>query len=93
MITDKLRSYGAAKREVMSGVEHRSNKGPNNRAEDSHQPTQQRERGMKRRKSPAHLQRFLSTHDPITNLFLLPRHEMRSLATQTWCEIAQGVAA
>ena len=39
MITDKLRSYGAAKREVMPGVEHRSHKGLNNRAENSHQPT------------------------------------------------------
>jgi hypothetical protein len=48
---------------------------------------------MKRRKSLAHLQRFLSTYDPIANLFLLPRHEMRLLAAQTWCEIAQGVAA
>lgn len=101
MITDKLRSYGAAKREVMPGVEHRSHKGLNNRAENSHQPTRQRERVMKRFKSPAHLQRFLSTHDPIANLFQLPRHEMtstqfremRSLATQTWREIAQVAAA
>ncbi|MEH6739881.1 MAG: DDE-type integrase/transposase/recombinase [Sulfitobacter sp.] len=90
---DKLRSYGVAKREVMSGVEHRSHKGPNNQAENSHQPTQKRERVMKWFKSPAHSQRFLSTHDPIADLFLLPRHEMRSLATQTCREIAQGVAA
>jgi len=97
MITDKLRSYGAAKREVMPGVEHRSHKGLNNRAENSHQPTRQRERAMKRFKPPRQLQRFLSIHDPIANLFQLPRHkmtstgfrEMRSLATQTWREIAQ----
>ena len=38
MITDKLRSYSAAKREIMPGVEHRSHKGLNNRAENSHQP-------------------------------------------------------
>jgi putative transposase len=47
VVTDKLRSYGAAHREVMPPVEHRSHKGPNNRAENSHQPTRQRERAMK----------------------------------------------
>src|ERR687889_953100 len=51
MITDKLPSYGAAKREVMPGVEHRQHKGLNNRAENSHQPTRRRERQMKRFKS------------------------------------------
>ena len=47
MITDKLRSYGAAKRDIMPGIEHRSHKGLNNRAENSHQPTRRRERIMK----------------------------------------------
>ena len=97
MITDKLRSYGAAKREIMPGVEHRSHKGLNNRAENSHQPTRRRERVMKRFKSPGQAQRFVSIHDPIANLFHLPRHEMsstdfrkmRSLAMQTWHEIAE----
>ena len=51
MITDKLASYGAAKREIMPGVEHRQHKGLNNRAENSHQPTRRRERIMKRFKS------------------------------------------
>ena len=51
MITDKLASYGAAKRAVMSSVEHRKHKGLNNRAENSHQPTRRRERLMKRFKS------------------------------------------
>src|SRR6201987_4635627 len=51
LITDKLRSYGAAKREIMPGVEHRQHKGLNNRAENSHQPTRRRERIMKRFKS------------------------------------------
>lgn len=58
MITDKLRSYGAAKREIMTGVEHRSHKGLNNRAENSHQPTRRRERIMKGFKSARHLQRI-----------------------------------
>jgi putative transposase len=58
MITDKLRSYGAAKRDIMPGVEHRSHKGLNNRSENSHQPTRRRKRIMKGFKSARHLQRF-----------------------------------
>lgn len=48
VVTDKLRSYGPAHRDVLPAVEHRSSKYLNNRAEDSHQPTRQRERAMKR---------------------------------------------
>jgi putative transposase len=74
MITDKLGSYGAAKREVMPGAEHRQHKGLNNRAQNSHQPTRRRERIMKRFKSARHAQRFLSAHGQINNLFLrLPK--------------------
>ncbi|HVF28311.1 MAG TPA: IS6 family transposase [Pyrinomonadaceae bacterium] len=51
IITDKMKSYGAAKAEVMPGVEHRRHKGLNNRAENSHQPTRLRERVMRRFKS------------------------------------------
>jgi putative transposase len=72
MITDELRSYSAAKRDIMPGVEHRSHKGLNNRAENSHQPIRRRERIMKRMKSARHLQRFVSIHDPIANLFHIP---------------------
>src|SRR5208337_841050 len=67
LITDKLRSYAAAKWEIMPGVEHRQHKGLNNRAENSHQPTRRREWIMKRFKSPRQVQRFLSTHDQIAN--------------------------
>ncbi|PYE43299.1 putative transposase [Rhizobium sp. PP-F2F-G20b] len=96
MITDKLRSYGAAKREIMPAVEHRSHKGLNNRAENSHQPIRRRERIMKRFKSARHLQRFVSIHDPIANLFQIFRHnisslhyrELRVAAKQMWSEIA-----
>jgi putative transposase len=73
MITDKLRSYGAAKKKIMPGVEHRQHKGLNNRAENSHQPTRRRERQVKRFKSTRHVQRFVSIHDPIANLFRLRR--------------------
>ena len=61
MVTDKLASYGADKREVMPSVEHRKHKRLNNRAENSHQPTRQRERQMKCFKSPGQAQRFLSS--------------------------------
>lgn len=50
IITDKLKSYGAAKREILPGVEHRQHKGLNNRAENSHQPTRLREKKMRRSK-------------------------------------------
>ena len=72
LITDKLASYPAAKRELMPGVEHRRHKGLNNRAENSHQPTRRRERQMKRFKSAGQAQRFLSAHDQINNLFRRP---------------------
>ena len=99
MITDKLASYGAAKREIMPGVEHRKHKGLNNRAENSHQPTRRRERQMKRFKSAGQAQRFLSAHDGINNLFHLRRHRLpahryraaRIQAFQTWAEVT-GVA-
>jgi putative transposase len=51
IITDKLKSYGAAKREILQGWEHRQHKGLNNRAENSHQPTRLREKNMRRFKS------------------------------------------
>ena len=60
MITDKLRSYGAARRQIMSRVEHRSHKGLNDRAESSHVPLRKRERMMQGLRSPGGLQRFIS---------------------------------
>src|SRR3569832_545748 len=100
MVTDKLPSYGAAKKDLLPGVEHRKHKGLNNRAEKSHQPTRRRERQKKRFKSPRQAQRFLSTHDQINNLFHLRRDHLsasqfraaRARAFETWAEIS-GVAA
>ena len=99
MITDKLASYGAAKREIMPGLEHRQHKGLNNRAENSHQPTRPRERQMKRFESPRQTQRFLSAHAQVSNLFHLRRDHLpaaqyraRTQAFQTWAEVT-GVAA
>ena len=100
MNTDKLASYGAAKREVMPSVEHRKHKGLNNRAENSHQPTRRRERQMKRFKSAGQAQRVLSAHDGINNLHHLRRRKLpaaqyrtaRTQAFQVWAEVT-GVAA
>ena len=69
LITDKLQSYGAAKAELLPGVEHRQHKGLNNHAENSHQPTRERERRMRRFKSPGRAQRFLSVHGAIASHF------------------------
>jgi putative transposase len=62
VVTDQLRSYAAAKRTIIPHVEHRQSRYLNNRAENSHQPTRQRERRMKRFKSPRQAQQFLSAH-------------------------------
>jgi putative transposase len=74
IITDKLKSYGAAKREILPGVEHRQHRYLNNRAENSHQPTRQRERRLQGFKSPGHAQRFLSAYGPIAQHFRPRRH-------------------
>jgi putative transposase len=74
IITDKLRSYSAAKAEVLPSVEHCQDKGQNNRAENSHQPTRLRERVMRRFKSPGQAQRFLSAFGIITSHFRVGRH-------------------
>jgi putative transposase len=74
IITDKLKSYGAAKQEVLPGVEHRQHRYLNNRAENFHQPTRQRERRLQGFKSPGHAQRFLSAYGPIASHFHPRRH-------------------
>ncbi|WP_331750538.1 MULTISPECIES: IS6 family transposase [unclassified Streptomyces] len=76
VVTDKLRPYGAAHREVMPSVEHRSHKGLNNRAENSHQPTRQRERAMKGFRSAGAVQRSLSAFSGISPHFRPRRHLM-----------------
>ncbi len=79
LITDKLRSYPAACRTVMPSVVHVTDQYANNRAEVSHQPTRQRERQMRRFKSPAHLQRFVAVHGVVQNLFRVGRHLLKSI--------------
>ena len=76
IVTDKLRSYGVAHRELIPDTLHDTSQYANNRAELSHQPTRVRERGMRRFKSTRQAQRFLSTHAAVYNLFNLGRHLM-----------------
>ena len=78
IITDKLRSYGAAIRKVLPHVDHRQHKGLINRAENSHRPTRRRERVMQRFKSPEQAQRFLSPFGPIYKHFKPRRHLMKA---------------
>jgi putative transposase len=102
IITDKLKSYGAAKQDILSGVEHRQHRYLNNRAENSHQPTRQREQRMHGFKSPGHAQRFLAAYGPIAQHFRPRRHRFSASAYrqerqqrfQMWGEITgMGVAA
>jgi putative transposase len=78
IITDKLRSYSAAKAEALPSVEHCQNKWQNNLAENSHQPTRLREHVMRRFKSSGHAQRFLSVFGVITSFFRVSRHLFRA---------------
>ena len=78
LVTDKLRTYPAAHREVFPSVEHRTGRYENNRAEVSHQHTREQERKMRRFKSPGQAQRFLSVHGVIQNLFRVDRHHLRA---------------
>ncbi len=80
LITDNLRSYGAANRAMGWTFEHRQHKGLNNRAENSHQPMRVREKVMRGFKSPRQLQRFTSIHDPSANLFMHCRYNRHAAA-------------
>ena len=77
-MTDKLRSYDAAHRELIPEAIHVTERYANNRAEQSHEPTRVRERGMRRFKSVRQAQRFLVAHAAVSNLFNLGRHLARA---------------
>ena len=77
IITDKLKSDGAAKQEILPGVEHRQRRYLNNRCENSHRPTRQQEHRMPGFKSAGHAQRFLSASGPIAQHFR-PRRPLLS---------------
>src|SRR6202521_4923564 len=79
IVTDKPRSYAAAKAEVMPSVEHQQQGRPNNRAENSHQLTRERERRMRGFKSSGHAQRFLSSFGVIASFFRPGRHLLAAM--------------
>ena len=74
LITDKLRSYGAARKDIGLRIEHRQHKGLNNRAENSHLPFRRRERAMQRFRRMKSLQKFASVHASPHNHFNQERH-------------------
>jgi len=92
IVTDKLKSYGVARRQILPRVEHRQSRYLNNRSENSHRPTRRRERQMQRFKSPRQAQDFLSAHAFIHGHFHPRRHlipssiyrEIRSKAFKVW---------
>jgi putative transposase len=79
LVTDKLRSYDAAHREVMATVEHINTVYANNRVEVSHQPTRQQEYHMRGFASSKQAQGFLTLHGLTPNLFRLGRHLMQAV--------------
>ncbi len=101
IVTDKLASYSAAKAAVMPSVMHVRDKGANNRAENSHQPTRERERRRRRFKSSGEAQRFLATFSTISNHFRPGRHllkadhyrEIMGQRFADWHEICRSSAA
>ena len=76
--SDKLRSYGAALKELLPRTEHRQSRYLNNRAENSHQRTRRRGRVLQRFKSSGHAQHFLSVFESLNTLFRPPRHLLKA---------------
>lgn len=101
LVTDKLRSYGVAVRELCPGADHRSHKRLNNRCEASHRPTRRREKVMGRFKSTRQAQIFLSVHDQVAAIFRPKRHRLsavsyrhaRADAFSLWKGMTEALAA
>ena len=101
LVTDKLAGYGVAHRELMPSVIDRQSTYLNTRAENSHQPTRQREPAMKPFTSPRHAQRFLSAFSGISAHFRPRRHRLSATGWRTemadrfavWNEVTELDAA
>ena len=97
IVTDKLRSYGVAHRELIPETIHSTKQYENNRAEQSHEATRVRERGMRKFKSVRQAQRFLGAHAAVSNLFNLGRHlvgaqHYRDLRVSAFNEWSRAIA-
>jgi putative transposase len=97
IVTDKLRSYGVAHRELIPDTIHSTQQYENNRAEQSHEATRVRERGMRRFKSVKQAREFLGAHAAVSNLFNLGRHlvgaqHYRDLRTSAFNEWSRAIA-
>jgi putative transposase len=77
IVTDRLRSYWAAMREIGNDVRKKTGRWLNNWAENSHQPFRRREKAMAKFRSPATLQKFASIHASVCNHFNQERHLYR----------------
>jgi putative transposase len=91
IVTDKLRSYHVAFKEIGLTTEHIDDKRANNRAENSHQPVRRRERKMQRFKSPGSAQRFLNIQSATYNTFYLQRHLLNRTIFKKYRTEALGV--
>ena len=99
LVTDKLRSYGSAIRELGLNCEHLQGLRKNNRAENSHQPVRRREHKIQRFKWPGSAQRFLALHAAVYNLFNVQRHlisrhtlrQFRNEAFEQWRQVTASV--
>lgn len=69
VVTDKLRSYGAAMKRIGNGDKQETGYWLNNRAENSHLPFRRRERAMQRFRSMRGLQKFAAVHSSVCNHF------------------------
>jgi putative transposase len=91
LVTDDLRSYGAAAGDLGMTKRHERGRWRNNRAENSHQPTRRRERKMQGFKSVGSAQGFLSMHAAAHNTFNVQRHltsaRTHRSALRTWREV------
>jgi putative transposase len=97
IVTDKLRSYGVAHRELIPDTIHSTKQYENNRAEQSHEATRARERGMRQFKSSSQAQQFVTAHAAVHNLFNLGRHlvgaeHYRKLRVSAFSEWSRAVA-
>jgi len=96
LVTDKLRSHGAAMKVIGNADKQETGRWLNNRAENSHQPFRRRERAMGRFRSAKSLQKFASIHSSVHNHFNLERHlysrqnfkDNRAAALAQWRQLA-----